>query len=213
MPKFIDITGKTFGKLTVLSRTVNSKHGASRWVCLCECGQKTIVISGDLKNGRTKSCGCLTITSNQARSTHKKCDTVEYQAWCDMKSRCLNNNHKSYKHYGGRGITIDKTWLSFATFLKDMGKKPSPNYSLDRIDNNKGYNKDNCRWVTIDIQNRNKTTTRLLTYNGKTLPLIDWVDEPEVQKLKLAYNTLHNRLKKGWLDEEILSTPKYKRLK
>lgn len=213
MPKFVDLTDKTFGKLIVLNRTTNSKHGASRWTCLCECGQQTIVIGGDLKNGKTKSCGCLTSISNKERSLHNKCDTIEYQTWSDMIARCTNHKHKSYKNYGGRGITVDKSWLNFINFYNEMGKRPSNMHSLDRRDNNKGYCKENCNWVTIDIQNRNKRNNRTLTYNGKSLILKDWINEPEVKKLNISYNTLHTRFLKGWSDEDILSTPKYKRLK
>lgn len=212
MSKFIDITGKRFGKLTVLNRSDNSKHGASRWTCMCDCGEKTIVLGSSLKNGRTKSCGCLTVISNKKRSKHGLCDTVEYQAWSDMIARCNNPEHASYKNYGGRGITVDTQWLNFSNFINDMGNKPSSEYSLDRIDNDLGYSKKNCRWTTIDIQNRNKRNSVLLTYNNKSLCLADWVNEEDVKILNLSYNTLHERLLKGWTDEQILTTPKYKRL-
>lgn len=104
-----------------------------------------------------------------------------YSVWANMKTRCTNENTKSYKAYGAKGITVCEKWINFSGFLEDMGERP-PETSIDRIDNNKGYSKDNCRWATIGEQARNRRRTKFITWNGKTLCLTDWAAEIGVKK-------------------------------
>ena len=125
-----------------------------KWLCRCVCGNQKLVNTGPLTTGKSTGCGCWRIKHG---STSKKQPSPEYKAWASMKQRCLNPNTSRYKDYGGRGITICETWLnSFMAFLEDMGTKPSPDHSLDRIDNHGTYNAANCRWATRSQQQLNK---------------------------------------------------------
>lgn len=129
--------------------------------------------------------------------------TPEYQAWVGMKSRCYNENMESYPNYGGRGITVCKRWkFSFENFIKDMGKRPSKNHSLDRINPNKNYTPLNCRWATNAVQQRNKTSHTFITFEGVTMPQISWLEKYEIPK-----TTFTNRLARGWDIERALKTP------
>jgi hypothetical protein len=157
MAKRLDISGKIFGRLTVKAfHSRNYRHQAL-WLCECICGNKRIVTSTSLSGGHTTSCGCRrTDSCRKALTTHGATKTSEYKSWRAMRDRCKNPRHSSYKNYGGRGISIDKKWEDFTIFLKDMGFKPSSEYSIDRIDNNGNYEPSNCRWSTSKDQNRNK---------------------------------------------------------
>lgn len=149
MSALIDITGQTYNKLTAIEYS-----GGGKWKCLCECGNYTNVKRGDLARNHTKSCGCLAVENAK---THGKRDSKEYNSWHGMKNRCLNENHVHYKHYGGRGITVCDEWKdSFENFYKDMGDKPTPQHSIDRINVNGNYTPENCRWATKKEQSLNK---------------------------------------------------------
>lgn len=151
---FRDLTGSVHGRLTVISRALNNKYGSSRWNCICECGTETIVTGGNL-SGSVKSCGCLR-REVLDHTTHGMTETAEFKAWTAMKTRCLNENIVGYKYWGGRGITVCPQWLdSFDQFYADMGPRPD-GMTLDRIDNDGNYEPNNCRWVNIAAQNRNK---------------------------------------------------------
>jgi len=171
----------------------------------CDCGKQHKCQIGAVKNGSIKSCGCLNRELSSERSkTHGMSKTLIYKTWNAMTERCLNKNHKDYKNYGGRGITVCEEWVgSFERFYSDMGDKPSKKHSIDRIDNEKGYSKENCRWATNAEQNRNMRSNINLTFNGKTQCLTDWAIE-----LGLKKTTLEGRLgKSGWSVEKALSTP------
>lgn len=106
------------------------------------------------------------------------CKHELYHVWVDIIQRCNNPNHKAYKYYGGKGVTICDSWRSsFGNFLKDMGERPGPKYTVDRKENNKGYYKDNCEWKTMSEQSENRSSTILLTYNGKTQSINKWAKE------------------------------------
>ncbi len=149
--------GQTYGRWTVLQRTTDSTK-SSYWLCKCECGSQKDVFSGSLQSGRSRSCGCL--SREVAAQTIKHGATSgyeyspEYSSWMSMRERCSNPNHKYFHNYGGRGIGFDESWEDFAVFLKDMGPRPKGT-SLDRKDNSKGYNADNCKWSTRQEQNEN----------------------------------------------------------
>ena len=146
MGVIIDLLGLRFGRLKVLSRGKGNKSGAT-WRCMCDCGSRTEVSSGKLRSGHTKSCGCLRVESkpNLKHGFANKSST--YKSWKQMRDRCNNPNSTQYKWYGERGIKVCEEWDDYAAFLQDMGERPIGT-TLDRIDPDKGYDKDNCRWAT-----------------------------------------------------------------
>jgi len=152
-----DILGKRFSRLTVIARAGSDNGGSAKWLCKCVCGMKRIIYSHSLVSGKTKSCGCLSkeVTGAMNRS-HEMYGTPVWRSWQSMKSRCNNKKLKSYKDYGGRGITFCTRWDKFENFIADMGPRPSLNYSIDRIDNDGNYEPSNCRWATRQQQTRNK---------------------------------------------------------
>lgn len=154
-----DMTGKRFGKLKVIEYVGSDKRGIALWKCACECGGEKNVKGILLRNKITKSCGCLRTMHGYGTLKNGKRQTM-YTRWNSMKQRCLNPKHSAYKSYGGRGITICKEWLSFDNYLndivKEIGSLPGPEFSLDRIDNDKGYEPGNLRWATSEKQNNNK---------------------------------------------------------
>lgn len=167
MTRALDLVGQKFCRLTVLERVENDKHGKSMWLCVCDCGNQTIVNGSALKKGNTKACGCLNEEMTRTRALkhgHSQNGKVssEYTAWYCMIQRCDNPKNKDYAHYGGRGITVCERWgNSFENFYRDMGDKPSPRHSIDRIDNSKGYSPDNCIWATKAQQARNRRKSSL----------------------------------------------------
>ena len=151
----IDITGKRFGKLTVLMREKNNMRGKSRWLCRCDCGETSIVEGVNLRNGHSKSCSS-SCSQRQHGYGGRKNRKSEYMIWSQMKDRCTNKNNKNFHHYGGRGIIVCKEWMdSFEQFLKDMGSRPSDMHSIDRIDVDGNYDPNNCRWATHKEQMNN----------------------------------------------------------
>lgn len=153
MGKLIDLTGVRFGRLMVIEKAVLEKPGQAKWVCKCDCGKIISVRSQDLRNTRTQSCGCL---RNELISKHKLSRTNEYHIWIGIKARCNQPNSKGYHNYGGRGIKLCERWERFENFLEDMGPRPSPSHSIDRINVNGNYEPSNCRWATTLEQARNK---------------------------------------------------------
>lgn len=153
---------KKFGRLTVIERHhQNTSAGKARWKCACVCGSYKVVISDSLLSGRTVSCGCYRdeILAEQQKLHHghsrRGLTTSTYRIWADMLKRCTNSKHWAWKYYGGRGIKVCRRWFDFRNFLIDMGTRPK-NLTLDRINNDKGYHRENCRWATRTIQARNR---------------------------------------------------------
>jgi hypothetical protein len=142
-----DLIGKVYGNLTVIGRAENTPYKKSMWICRCICGKEKTIMAGNLIKGTSTSCGCIRTKMLKERATHGMCYTKTYRTWSCMKTRCTNKRRTDYKDYGGRGIGFDKSWSRFVNFLKDMGERPEGK-ELDRIDNTKGYSKENCRWVT-----------------------------------------------------------------
>lgn len=152
----IDITGQSFGKLTAIrmvARPANTKDAGQFWICKCVCGGEVITTGSRLRAGRRKR-GCIDCSGAKYRSVDG-IKTPEYESWRGMRERCSNPRHGSYKNYGGRGISVCEEWKNdFLKFREDMGPRPR-GMSLDRIDNNGNYNKQNCRWASRKTQIRN----------------------------------------------------------
>lgn len=175
MAKAKDLTGQTFGRLTVIGRAGKLSNGAALWRCKCECGQIKDASTSHLTGGFVQSCGCLNREKTSER-TVKRCTTHGdsrhgkykrlYGVWHNMRDRCLNPKHHAYSSYGGRGITICQEWSDYTTFKSwaiGAGYNPDAPYgelTLDRIDCNKGYSPDNCRWVNMKVQADNRRSGR-----------------------------------------------------
>ena len=152
--KTLDLTSTKFGRLTALA-AASTKRPTS-WRCRCDCGTELVVLTNNLRMRRTQSCGCLQRERTSAAcKTHGKRRTREYRIWANMKTRCFNPNVYCYRNYGARGITVCKRWLKFENFLADMGECP-PGLTLERINNDRGYSKVNCRWDTYRAQRLNQ---------------------------------------------------------
>jgi len=198
---------KRYGRLFVIGYSHNQKV-RTMWNVICDCGQEKIVAGNSMISGAVLSCGCLrkeNFSKMINKHGHAKVGkaTVEYTTWLDMKTRCFNKNKKQYKDYGGRGITICKEWVdSFEKFFEDMGKKPT-GMTLDRIDNDKGYSKKNCRWATRKEQSNNLRNNIIIEYNGLKLTMGQWAE-----KVGLKRETLRGRIEKyNWPIEKALTTP------
>lgn len=147
-----NLTGKKIGRWTITKKLPRSGgHGFYRAKCVC--GTKRVLREIDLKRNHSKSCGCLRV---DRVTVHGMRYTTEYNSWMSMISRCTRKEHQSYPYYGGRGITICKRWDTFKNFIQDMGNKPTPSHSIDRIDNDKGYYPKNCKWSTKSQQRKNQ---------------------------------------------------------
>lgn len=195
----VNRTGNRYGQLTVIGRAP-SYRGNARWCCRCDCGLYTIVLGNDLERGKVVSCGCK---GKRLRWQHGRSMTPEYRAWQGLKQRCLNPKDPAYKHYGGRGITVCEAWKDFSAFYADMGPRPGPDYSLERIDNNRGYEPGNCRWVRMNIQANNKRQNRVVEFQGRSQTLAQWA-----QEYGIDWHVLRARLDRyGWSIEEALTTP------
>lgn len=203
MPRIKDLTGHRCNRLTVVGNS--GKRSTNRsvvWTCLCDCGNIVYVESGILSGGKQKSCGCAMkgivkwVGHGHARQGGA---TKTYYAWAGMKQRCTNPSHPKYKNYGMRGITVCEDWLtSFDNFLKDMGEKPA-GMTLERKDVNQGYSKDNCCWANSKTQANNKTTNRVLHYDGKSMTSAQWAEH-----LGISFSALRQRLYRKWPLERVL---------
>lgn len=194
-PLLKDMTGQRFGMLTVVSFAgVKGSAQHARWNCVCDCGRPTVAVGASIRAGKTRSCGCLSvatrITGDKSR-VHGKSRARAYGIWRGMHQRCSDPNDKKAHLYVNKGIRVCERWQSFPAFYEDMGEPPI-GASLDRIDGNKGYSPDNCRWATPKQQANNMATNRLLNYQGRTQTLSQWADE-----IGIKANTLLCRIRRG----------------
>lgn len=208
MPRQVEnVIGKRFGKLLVLENLQIKKHSSTLHKCLCDCGNITEVPLSYLKSGHTKSCGCLRIGKHK---THNLCDTRLYSIYYGILKRCYNKNHSFYYNYGGRGISVCKDWLyNFENFYYWAIKNGyQENLMIDRIDNDKGYCPENCRWVDRKTQNSNTRRNKFFTFNGQTKTISDWAMEMGIPK-----TTLFRRIKENRPLDEIFFCDNLKRKK
>lgn len=203
-PHFQDITGRTFGRLTVVAYA--GKKGVDHlWYCRCVCGKEKRFYGGNLKAGYSQSCGCFHADrTRDVCGTHLAGDTTEYSIWTSMKTRCYNRNCKAFKNDGGRGVVMCARWReSFEAFLEDMGPRPSELHSIERKENNGIYEPSNCVWATRKEQARNRRTTIKMWFRGRMMCAAEIVEE--VGGIKLP--SFLNRIKRGWPVEVAALTP------
>ena len=193
-----DLTGRKFGMLTVLERTVNSFSGYSQWICKCDCGNVVTRLTSTLMlEEYNHNCGCLNIPETPSPLKFRP-----YRIYRGMVERCTNPNHTSYPNYGGRGIKVCDRWLeSFDNFWEDMREGYSDDLSLDRINNDGDYEPGNCRWATAKQQSRNQRTNRRITTAIGTKIVAEQAEIARVRR-----DRVYNRLNYG-IPEELAITP------
>lgn len=180
---------------------VNRKNrtGEMRWYAMftCDCGKTFRSTVQDVRSGRRKSCGCLRRSIGELYRTHGMSKTATYRIWCGMWRRCTNTASASYPRYGGRGIVVCERWAQFENFLEDVGERPSPQHSIDRINNDGDYTPGNVRWAVAKEQSRNTRANKILTVAGESKTVAEWAEvigcDPRV---------LHLRLTRGWTAEQ-----------
>jgi hypothetical protein len=197
-----NIAGRRFGKLTALRMLhTNKGGGGATWECLCDCGNIKNVQIGNLRPRGIISCGCIRESRRYTLGGLCKKHKSTYNSWKDMLSRCDDSTHPSYKNYGGRGIKVSEDWHKFENFLFDMGPKP-PGRSIDRIDNDVGYSKENCRWADRKTQARNTRKNHWVEINGQRKIIADWALELGISPITVA-----SRLNQGWDEQRAIVTP------
>lgn len=197
--KKIDLTDTKIGALRFIAPT-EPINGRRAGMFLCDCGRTVNkTVSYVVERGQHASCGCQ---NKRQLTKHGKRNSITYVSWVRMKERCDNPNVNCYRDYGGRGISYCDEWKTFPNFLRDMGERPSQEYTLDRINNELGYSPENCRWATAQEQIENRRCAVKLTYQGQTLSLRGWAT-----KTGLPLTCLAARHFKGWSDARIIETP------
>lgn len=200
----IDLTGFEFDRIKVTGFS-HKKSGHIYWNCVCSCGTKTTVNTQRLRNGATKSCGCLardkarvTCISRTKHGQSKRSSTTKlYTSWANMKQRCNNSSRSDSMWYHDKGIKVCEKWMSFDGFIDDMSESYFDGASLDRVDNSLGYFKENCRWIDFSKQSRNRTDNRILVIDGVEICMAD-----AAEKYNINYNTLRSRVYKLGMDHK-----------
>lgn len=206
MPAGKQLDGQVFGRLTVIRRA-GSRGGRVVWACMCECGSTVEVVSHALTSGHTKSCGCWKDERNrgtQPKHGHARRGTKRtptYKTWQAMMTRCYNPNVASFKDYGARGVTVCDGWHLFENFLAYMGERPE-GMTLDRIDSDKGYTPDNCRWATKITQARNTRANYIVDFRGERMTQIEFAE-----RIGMKQATVSWRLRNGWTPEQVATIP------
>ena len=208
-----DFVPETFGRLTTLGPRFMIAD-RTFFVCQCSCDSIIVARTDSLKSGHAQSCGCLhkdrvRVVVAAKNKKHGKTRSQEHKTWSTLIQRCTNPNNHKYKDYGGRGIYVEDAWhpdrhpkgQAFLNFLADMGERPSKDHSIDRIDNDGPYSKENCRWATREEQQNNKRNNRFLEFRGKSQTVAQWARE-----LGIKRTTIKDRLASGWTVECALTS-------
>lgn len=200
----MSLLNQQFGILTVIDLHHRSKVSGGTllfWRCRCECGAETVVAANNLRSGNTKSCGCLKKRAGERTRTHGLSGSKAYELWSAMIQRARGNRAASYAE---RGIGVCERWLSFENFLADMGNPPGPRYSVERVDNDKGYEPGNCKWLPMVDQWRNRSTTKLWDFEGEKKSLREIAESRG-----MCAATLRHRIRvQGMSLEQAVSRPK-----
>jgi hypothetical protein len=204
----IDLIGQRFGLYLVIGPRETRPDGNVYYTCRCDCGTVKSVSHGSLRSGRSASCGCARNKATAERSYRhgsavRTQVTEEYKRWLSMRQRCENPANPAYARYGGRGITVCERWDDFAAFLADMGPRPSPQHSIERTNNDLGYEPSNCKWATKLEQANNKSNSHHLTHRGETHTIAEWA-----RLTGIDHEVIRQRLGKlGWSVERALTQP------
>lgn len=199
-----DETGNVYGRLTVLERVFpNANNGKQAvWKCRCICGREVNVLGIYLRSGNSRSCGCLKLERLTKHGLFSRSNPHPLKSlWHAMRTRCTNPKREDYQYYGARGIYVCERWNDFSKFIEDMGPRPSPKHTVDRIDVDGPYSPENCRWSDIPEQANNKRTSCYVTYKGDTKTVSQWAEE-----LKMSRGTLNYRIK-NWPMEKAFTEP------
>lgn len=198
MGALVDMTGKKFGRLTVLSRDGKDGFGRASWKCVCDCGNVVRVAGYQMRYSTTLSCGCL---NREAIITHGRSRSKEYQAWHNMVQRCCNPKRKDFPIYGGRGIVVEPAWVhDFAAFHAHIGDAPSNRHTIERIENAGGYVAGNVRWATRAEQAINRSTNILVRWQGKMEVLT-----VACRSLGLSPESIRGKMRRGMSGEQALT--------
>jgi hypothetical protein len=212
-PRFTNLANERFARLTAIEPVRISKLPCGKtcvfWLCRCDCGNTAVVLGASLRWGQTKSCGCAltehALRNVQKLTQHGLYQTPEYEAWKRMKRRCRDASGAGYRNYGGRGIGVCKEWQNdFLAFLREIGPKPGPGYSVDRKDNNRGYEPGNVRWATRLEQNNNRRTNRNIEIDGVVRNVTEWCRHFNQVSPDMALG----RIRHGWPPAAAVSLPR-----
>lgn len=215
-----DYKNHKYGRLTILKEGTSVKYGKTimrKVVCLCDCGNTKEIDFNSIKRGKSTSCGCY--NKEQTKKNHTKHGKAmlstgikhpDYNIWVKLKQRCYNPKNKSYKYYGQKGIKVCDRWLhSFENFIEDLGWRPNQDYSLERIDYNKDYSPENCKWILKSEQPKNSRRVKLIKYNNQEYCLTDLC-----KLLHLSYSTMRHRVYVLNIPfDQAIKYPKYYKIK
>lgn len=192
-----DISGQRFNMLVAIEVAGVARDKSILWLCRCDCGSTRVLGGSQLRRGIIYSCGCANRRS-AAKYKHGGTGTKAYQAWVDMRRRCDDSRRHAFVDYGGRGISYDAAWGDFSMFIADMGV-PAEGQTLDRINNDEGYSKANCRWADMRTQCRNRRSSRRITCGEHTRTIAEWSEVTGIKRTTIAYRIQH-----GWPTEKAL---------
>lgn len=194
------LVGQRLGKLVVTKYLGRNENRYHTYECICNCGKTTVATRNNLRKGHTTSCGCYKKQRiSETKTRHGGSDLPEYGSWNGAKDRCYNKKNKKYPDYGGRGIKVCDRWLQdFRHFLDDMGLRPAPGWSLDRIDNNGDYCPENCRWAPPIVQANNRRSLCLLTFMEQTLSATQWARRLGINHHEILNRARFLRIKNLW---------------